>query len=282
VRLAWVVVVAACGRIDFDPQTTTITSRSPRAISLGVSHACAIDADSHLWCWGGDDVGEVGNGVSPYDQIPVQIGSDTWDSISANGITVVQSWTCGIKTDNTLWCWGYDNAGQLGLGTSGPPIGTPTQVGAAQWQQVSVGVNCNTCGIQQGGSLWCWGDWSGGICGGFLGNGDTGPALSPVEISPESWSDVAMGDAATCAIKADGTLWCWGINGRHELGDGTARRWITWCPNRSGPRPTGSGSRCTRPVAAGCAGTTSCGAGATAMSRRRASRRPSRSCRGSS
>jgi alpha-tubulin suppressor-like RCC1 family protein len=64
--------------------------------------------------------------------------------------------TCGIKLDLTLWCWGANDFGQLGDGTFGEHH-EPEQIGAdADWVQISAGGE-NACARKASGALWCWG-----------------------------------------------------------------------------------------------------------------------------
>src|SRR4051812_44563845 len=71
------------------------------AVAAGYSHTCTIRTDATLWCWGGNDSGQLGDGTTTGRTTPVRVGADTWTSIDAG-----TSYTCGVRTDRTLWCWG--------------------------------------------------------------------------------------------------------------------------------------------------------------------------------
>ena len=133
-------------------------------------------------------------------------------SVSAGGQT-----SCETKSDGTIWCWGRNNFGQLGNGTTGLSK-VPVQVGSGQdWKAVSTS-GASTCGIKTDGSLWCWGldNW------GQLGIGRGQPRLTPVRVgSSTQWATVSTSWFHTCATRANGSLWCWGQNNRGQLGDGT-------------------------------------------------------------
>src|SRR5262245_58064714 len=74
-----------------------------------------------------------------------------WRSVAGGG-----SHTCGVRKNSSLWCWGENDAGQLGLGHRGRRL-VPTRVSiGTDWLQVSTGY-AHTCGIRTDGSLWCWG-----------------------------------------------------------------------------------------------------------------------------
>lgn len=184
------------------------------ALAAGYSHACGIDPSGGLWCWGGSSHGQIGDGIAGGDKnIPTLVVSDVvWLNVSAGS-----DHTCGIKADSTLWCWGRNDSGQLGLGTSDADGGLPAQV-AGGWSIVSAGCG-HTCGIKSDGTLWCWGRNDSGE----LGIGDSGADQNlPSQVtSANDWLSISTGCHHTCGIKADTSLWCWGNNNSGQLGDGT-------------------------------------------------------------
>jgi alpha-tubulin suppressor-like RCC1 family protein len=118
--------------------------------------------------------------------------------------------TCAIQVMHTMWCWGTNQDGQLGNGTT-TASDIPIQAGTrANWAQVSVGY-LHACAIQIDQSLWCWArltEW---------GPGQT----SPVQIGTAAgWAEASAG-TATCALLGDPGLWCFGSNASGELGIGT-------------------------------------------------------------
>ena len=192
-----------------------------KTVRVGSLYTCAIRTDSTLWCWGYNVYGQLGDGSIAERSTPVQIGTATWIALSAG-----YSHTCGIQTDRSLWCWGDNREGQVGNGTTNNGVLRPTQVGTAtDWRAVTAsntfffgsGRLGHTCGIRDGGSLWCWGSNAGGA----LGDGTFTRRLLPVRIGAETWRAVDAGEAYNCAIRADSTMWCWGLNNAGQLGDGT-------------------------------------------------------------
>ena len=127
------------------------------SVATGGWHTCGIKADHSLWCWGWNADGELGNGTTQDSASPVQIGGSTWASVAA-GAGIDGEHTCAVKLDGSLWCWGANALGQLGVGST-TSSATPVQVGSATWTNVSGGA-AHTCGVQGDGTLWCWGDLS--------------------------------------------------------------------------------------------------------------------------
>ena len=128
--------------------------------------------------------------------------------------------TLAIKSDGTLWAWGYNYSGQLGDGTTSNKT-TPVQIGTGtNWSQIAAG-GYHTLAIKSDGTLWAWGYNSYGQ----LGDGASGGGnykTTPVQIGTgTNWSQIAAGGYHTLAIKSDGTLWAWG-NYYGQLGDATA------------------------------------------------------------
>jgi alpha-tubulin suppressor-like RCC1 family protein/subtilase family serine protease len=125
--------------------------------------------------------------------------------------------TAVIKSDGTLWTWGYNAYGQLGDGTTASRT-YPAQVGSAtDWAEVAAG-GYFTVAIKTDGTLWAWGQNTYGQ----LGTGSTVNRKIPVQVGTDTdWASVAAGAYHTMALKTDGTLWAWGQNTYGQLGDGT-------------------------------------------------------------
>jgi alpha-tubulin suppressor-like RCC1 family protein len=126
--------------------------------------------------------------------------------------------TCAIEQlDGSLWCWGDNEYGELGVGSPEPEIQSPTRVGTAAWKQVAAG-GVVTCGIQSDDTLWCWGFNNLGQLGSLASGG---ASTTPLAIAG-AWKQVWQSGTAACAIRADSTLWCWGSDLFGQLGQGTS------------------------------------------------------------
>jgi len=225
---------------------TTWTSIEPSMLST-----YAIKTDGTLWVWGSNKWSTGGSfysslGLGYYSDditIPTQVApGTTWTSvatlISAPGSTVA------IKTDGTLWAWGYNPGGQLGLGYASNSVATPTQIGSASnWRSVSAGYY-HFMGIKTDGTLWAWGSGYAPELG--LGPYDRyTPAsyfYSPLQVgTATNWRSVQSAYHSTVALKTDGTLWAWGANGFGQLGLGCYSG-QTGCPDVNVPTQVGTGT----------------------------------------
>ena len=185
----------------------------------GYGHTLAIKSDGSLWAWGKNYNGQLGLGNVTYYSSPVQVGAlTTWSKIGS-GPGGGSDFSLAIKSNGTLWSWGANDSGQLGLGDSGSYYGrsSPVQVGAlTTWANISCGSNFSLA-IKSNGSLWAWGNNGYGQ----LGLGNVTYYSSPVQVGAlTTWLKVVGGGYYTLAIKTDGTLWTWGRNDNGQLGLG--------------------------------------------------------------
>lgn len=189
----------------------------------------AIKTDGTLWAWGQNTpFGQLGLGNTTNYSSPKQVGALTnWATVAGN---VGNAIYLATKTNGTLWAWGFNGEGALGLGTTTYAVSSPTQVGAlTNWLQVSSGVY-NCIAIKTDGTLWTWGKNGTGL----LGLGNRTAYSSPKQVgSLTNWSKCVSGVYHVMATKTDGTLWAWGFNNQGQLGFGTT----TWY---SSPKQVGA------------------------------------------
>ena len=222
-------------------------------VDAGLSHAAAIRTDGTLWTWGYNGWGELGLGDVnvPNTNAPTQVGADAWTAVSC-GDNTDGGFTLGIEADGTLWSWGANDAGQLGLGDQGQDTYrlSPTQVGRrSDWVAVAASDGVGDVGrglygagpfvdfglaLTGSGQLYAWGN----NLHGQLGLGDQTTRLRPVEVPcPDGvWTKVAAGDDYAMAITSNGALYAWGdnTNGQLGLGDTSAESTPTRVGTSSG------------------------------------------------
>jgi alpha-tubulin suppressor-like RCC1 family protein len=172
----------------------------------------------NMYAWGfGQTYGELGLSDITNRSSPVQIGTlSNWSQISIGNHSAA-----AIKTDGTLWTWGFNIYLVLGL-TDTTNKSSPNQVvPASNWSQVSAGWN-HIAAIKTDGTLWAWGN---SATYGQLGLGDTANKSTPIQVGALSnWSQVSCGQYYTAAVKTNGTLWTWGLNGLGQLGADVTNR----------------------------------------------------------
>lgn len=216
---------------------------------LASSIVIALAAWTLAFAGSSSGLGAVSAGPTPAD-------TDVWSSVAVAGQAAGHiGHSCGIQVDGSLWCWGPNAAGQLGLGDVDGRA-RPVQVGSDDdWVQVSVSWS-STCGVREDGTLWCWGKPYGDLpqrvgvastwtsvnvgdgyrCGvqedaslwcwgdnesGQLGLGDRQRRGHPTQVGTDlDWQLVATGGTHTCAVRSEGTLWCWGTGAQGQLGLG--------------------------------------------------------------
>ncbi len=197
------------------PPAQTAVDWSWASIRSGRAHSCGIADDRSLWCWGDGRDGKVGDGVLDdgfpldfcrFELMEVAPGS-TWARVSLG-------WdhSCGVQMDGTLWCWGSNDAAQIGDGAVGPLFSrlVPVEVGGTAWIDVYAG-DAHTCGLDGAGVTWCWGSNNDGA----LGVQDVNFSSVPVEVPGlPAFRELAGGGSGrnTCGITMDGAAWCWGEN----------------------------------------------------------------------
>jgi alpha-tubulin suppressor-like RCC1 family protein len=104
-------------------------SLDPRAVKIvaGGYHTCSRKANGSVWCWGSNGNGEVGDGTTDTPRpSPLQV---TALGTSAEEIAVGKYHTCARKVDGSVWCWGRNDFGQVGDGTTASPKPSPVQTG---------------------------------------------------------------------------------------------------------------------------------------------------------
>jgi alpha-tubulin suppressor-like RCC1 family protein len=196
------------------------------AIAAGRYHTCAALAAGGMMCWGYNAYGQLGDGSTTQQKLPVPV-LDLTEVVTA--VDAGEWQTCALLSDGGLKCWGANYSGQLGDNTT-TSRGTPAYVNGLTNGVMSVAAGySHTCALVSGtaagsapaasGGMKCWGDntW------GQLGDGSQDRRLEPVPVSglTANVTGIATGAWHTCALLGDGAAKCWGQNNFGALGDGT-------------------------------------------------------------
>ena len=210
------------GTSNYDPQATPLQVSGLSGVlaaAAGRVHSLAVKNDGTVWTWGDNQYGQLGNGVVDYT--PHSTPGRVLGVSGVVGVAGGSRHSVSLKSDGTVWAWGYNHYGQLGNGTTGDSL-VPVQVlGLGGVVEVACGSH-HSVSLKSDGTVWAWGynGW------GQLGNGTHTNSAVPVQVSGLSGVvDVAAaGDgvgAHSLAVKSDGTVWAWGHNYTGQLGDGT-------------------------------------------------------------
>ena len=195
------------------------------AVSGGMLFSIGLKRDGSLWGWGGNWTGQLGDGevrqlhqlTLPPNKVPrrtrpARIGTDTdWSAIATGAEHVL-----ALKKDGTLWAWGNNDCGQLGIGNF-VSTNRPARIGQDRdWVAFAAGgagqFGAQSAAIKRDGSLWAWGNWQGRA----LSSSNNGVIKSNLVSRPTrlgdatNWVRLACGVNHGVALRNDGTLWIWG------------------------------------------------------------------------
>lgn len=207
-------------------------------ITGGEWSMAALREDGTVWTWGRNNYGQLGNGTYTDSLTPVQVKGPNGVGFLENIQTIVSGYnhTMALSHDGTIWVWGLNHIGQLGDGTQSGYLGYGPQSGKSTPVQVKgpngIGVLNNVTAIanlphdasialREDGTVWTWG-WNGeGRLG--VGSNINNTTVPTQVVAPNGQgflSDV-VAISGRHAIRADGTVWMWGYNANHELGNGS-------------------------------------------------------------
>jgi alpha-tubulin suppressor-like RCC1 family protein len=178
-------------------------------VSSGGDHTCGVTTSRAAYCWGKNNLGQLGDGTTIDHPSPVLVqGGVSFTQASAGYLH-----SCGVALGGTTYCWGTNFGGELGDGTT-TSRSTPGLVhGGLTLVHLSAGFY-GTCGVTDSGAAYCWG-------GHGLQEGN-GSSRSPVLVPGGMiFTMMSVGDAHTCGVTTTGTAHCWGNNLFGQVGDGT-------------------------------------------------------------
>lgn len=189
---------------------------SATSLGAGAERSCGVSGDGHVYCFGSNQSGGLGSPLAPaaYAASPVPVEG----LADVAGLAVGAEHACAVRSDHSLWCWGYGGVGSLGSGVL-VDAPRPVQVGRAS-RAVAGSASDVTCTLDADGwAMACWGRNESGQTGtGF----ETPLVPSPTRAALTTVDLLALGGDFGCATTQDGTLWCWGKNDQGQLGSGSA------------------------------------------------------------
>jgi len=187
-------------------------------VAVGCNHSLALRSDGTVWAWGGNGAGQLGRGTTSDHEVtsaPVA---------GLAGVTKIAA-GCGfslaLRSDGTVWAWGYDNVGQLGNGGTASSA-VPVKITAlSQVTGIAAGWDSAVAILINGASVWAWG----GNSRGQLGDGTLADRTTPVrvtQIGTVHIAGVTVGPWTAAVLSTDGSVWAWGDDTRGQLGNAPA------------------------------------------------------------
>ena len=198
-----------------EPDLEVTQSQAPafRQVTAGGAHSCGVASDKVAYCWGNNSGGVLGTGIGGGPEtLPVEVaGGLAFRQLSAKG-----GHTCGVTSNNRLFCWGSNHTGQLGDGT-GADSPRPIRIARGlAFRQASAGT-LHTCAVTTDGVAYCWGHNQAGA----LGDGTTKGTSLPLRVARGlAFREVSAGNQFTCGVTTDDIAYCWGLNTNGQLGLG--------------------------------------------------------------
>ena len=188
----------------------------------------ATKTDGTMWTWGRNTNGELGHNNRTSYSSPNQIPGTTWSSTS-QGFMNCGGYYSGYstKTDGTLWAWGNNGNGRLGVNNT-TNYSSPKQIPGTTWKEVAAN-DSGAGSIRTDGTLWVWGRGDEGQ----NGQSNTSTYSSPKQIPGTTWTQLSGFHQGWIATKTDGTIWAWGQNEQGQLGQNDKTQY-------SSPRQVGS------------------------------------------
>jgi alpha-tubulin suppressor-like RCC1 family protein len=178
-------------------------------LSLGGTQACIAKTDGTVWCWGGNEFGELGIGRTAGEQSTPQ---EVTTLMNVREVAAGTDFGCAATQDDSIWCWG---SGQWGLPAMGLPSGNVVKVQTLRGATELGASQKHGCALQNGEAV-CWGtDNAEGQLGAGAAPGPHGTYF------PVPAFDLSVGGAHNCARLTDGTVECWGDNRYGQLGTGS-------------------------------------------------------------
>lgn len=187
---------------------------APVSVYTYNAHTCATTSDGKAFCWGLNNFGQLGDTSTTNRSSPVAM--TLMADVSVKQLALGMQHTCALTTANQTYCWGKNDRGQLGNGTTADNRARGNAIEG--FTSIASG-SIHVCGITGAGGLSCWG----GNTHGQVGDGTMVVKPRPTIISSIAGvQQVRAGDLHTCALTTGGAISCWGANASKQAGDASA------------------------------------------------------------
>ena len=216
-------VALSIGGVKSNTVTIAVAGIVANKIAAGSQHTCAVTNGGGVLCWGRNEYGQLGNNSTTTSSIPVPVSGLSSGAVS---VTTFGDFTCALMSNGTVMCWGYNNNGQLGNGTTGYSSNVPVQVQDPAGTGPLTGIvaiaagHYHTCALTSAGAVLCWGLNDEGSLSQPPNTSQTTVPLQVTDI-PAGMVAITSGAGYTCALASSGGVWCWGISGFGQLGVGS-------------------------------------------------------------
>ena len=206
--------------------TGVLAGKTLTQISSGNGHTCALDSAGQVYCWGYNTFGQIGDGTTIDRYVPLAVDF-TGTSLSGVVTQIITGYnhTCVIDSIGQAYCWGYNDAGQLGTDSYGydfvpmPVDNTGVLAGKTITQMSASG--SHTCALDSAGQVYCWGNNWYGQLGHGPGYGSHVPMAVDMTgvLAGKTITQISANSSNTCALDSLGRVYCWGDNSYGQLGD---------------------------------------------------------------
>jgi uncharacterized repeat protein (TIGR01451 family) len=198
---------------DVPRQVRGLPATMAVAVAAGADHSLAILDDGSVWAWGRNDSGQLGDGTTRSNRVPVLVAGLS----GAVEVAAGRGFSLAVLDDGTVWAWGRNQSGQLGDGSSVELSTKPVKLPLTNVVAVAAGGE-HGLALCADGTVFAWGSGAHGQ----LGNGSFDGSRSPVRVSGLGGVEaIATGELHSLALGDEGKVFAWGENGSGQLGDGT-------------------------------------------------------------
>lgn len=192
-----------------------------KALSVGTDFSCAVSQSGDVYCWGKNDVGQLGTSTPAisdggyYTALnPVRLPGITGVTAIASGV----AHSCALRSDGSVWCWGRNSLGQAGVSDFADQL-VPVKVSGLPPVAAVVAGGTASCAVTNGAEVWCWGDFS-YLSGKLVSGRQEALRAIPARVDGlPAVATLALNADNACAVAVSGRVYCWGYSGYGQIGD---------------------------------------------------------------